>query len=321
MSRAGIFMQVVLCLPFTRLPVAAIQQPEQKCCSCRIRLPNIADSLINMKLITLFVATLPGNVCIAQSVTGPVGAQPWMLGGSSVMLDDVWSVANNPAAGTGTRQLQYGLYSEQRFNEPHLKLVNASVVFPAKYVHTGASLTYYGYSAFNQQRASLSLARSLSTKVSLGVQLNYISTFIEDHGQSGNAVIAAGIFFRPVAKLGTGMMIFNPTQNRYGKQSEDKIPAYARLGCVYHISGKVQLYAEADQWLEKRLTWRGGIYYKVHSILHLSMGMATQPAYYTVGTVLQLRQLRLDLAYSFHGALGFTPHMGLSRPVPGDKQP
>lgn len=269
-----------------------------------------------MSPMTLFVAlAIPFSYCTAQNITGPVGARSWMLGGSSVAHTDVWSANNNPAASTIIRKTQYGLYSEQRFAEKNLRLANLSVVIPSKYVHVGTTLNYYGYSVFNQQKIGLSLSKALSTSFSLGVQLNYVSTFIEQYGRADNMVLAAGISATPIKQLRIGFMVFNPTQNTFGKYTDEKIPAYAKLGCGYEVSDRVILNLEADQALNRQLSWRGGVYYKIHDAVHLALGAATQPTYYTFGTVLLMKSMKLDMAASFHEVLGFTPHVGFSLPV------
>jgi hypothetical protein len=252
---------------------------------------------------------------IAQNITGPVGAKSWMLGGSSVALNDVWSANNNPATITALRHTQYGLYSEQRFGEKNLRLANLSIIIPAKYVHVGTIINYYGYSVFNQQKLAVSLSKSLSQSFALAVQLNYVSTFIEQYGQAGNIALAFGVSATPIRQLRIGCMLFNPTQNAYGKYTSEKIPAYGKLGCVYDVSNKVALNLEADQELNAQLRWRGGVYYKLHPILHLAIGAATQPTYYSFGTVLLMKSKKLDMAASFHEVLGFTPHVGFSLPV------
>jgi hypothetical protein len=272
-------------------------------------------SVFLKQILTIALCCLAYNYASGQGITGPVGARAWMLGGSSAADANVWSAANNVAGTTQVKNLQAGLYTEQRFNEANLRLTNFSMVVPTKYVNLGGSVNYYGYTAFNQQRLSLSVARALNPIFSLGIQLNYVSTFIEDYGQTGNTVIGAGLYIKPMSRLALGFSIFNPTQNRYGKYTEEKIPSYGKLGCVYDVSDKIVLHAETDQRLNQKLIWRGGIYYKIHGSFHLAMGMATNPTYYTFGTSLHLKKIKLDMASSFHEVLGFTPHIAISLQV------
>jgi hypothetical protein len=267
------------------------------------------------KLLPVLCLCIWNNYVHAQGIIGPAGAKAWMLGGSSAADAGVWSANNNVGAVPQIKNIQAGLYTEQRFNEPNLRLTNLSVVLPTRYAHIGGAINYYGYSAFNQQRLAVSVAKALTPVFSLGVQLNYVSTFIEGYGQAGNTVLGGGVYFKPLSKLSLGFTVFNPTQNKYGKYTTDKIPSYGRLGCAYDMSDKVTLHAEADQRLNQKLIWRGGVYYKIHESFHLAMGAATNPTYYTFGTSLHMKKIKLDLASSFHEVLGFTPHLAISLPV------
>lgn len=266
---------------------------------------------------TLFVAFLfvCNHFCIAQNVTGPIGAKVWMIGGCSAAQTDVWSANNNPAASATIKNIQGGLYTEQRFNEPNLRLSNVSLVVPTKHIHIGAAINHFGHSAFNQQRLTVSLSKSLSSMFALGVQLNYVSTFIQDYGSAGNIALALGLYVTPTSKIHLGFVVFNPTQNSYGKYTTEKIPSYGRLGCAYDVSDKITLNIEADQTLNQPLVWRAGLHYRIHEVIHLAMGVATQPTYLTFGTSLHLKKMKIDVATSFHEVLGFTPHIGIAVPV------
>ncbi len=251
----------------------------------------------------------------SQLITGPIGAEQWMLGGNSAAIANVWSATNNAAAITQINKFQTGAYSEQRFTESKLELSNISIVQPFKYVHVGLAINHFGYSVYNQQRLVASVAKKLSPSFSLGIQLNYVSTFIQDYGTTGNATIGLGVYANPIPKLTLAFVVFNPSQSTYGKTTREKIPAYARLGCAYTLSEKVRLNIEADQQLNNELIWRAGVYYKIHDVLHLGMGAATKPTYYTFGTALLLKKVKIDIAMSIHEVVGVSPHLGLSVPI------
>jgi hypothetical protein len=265
-------------------------------------------------LVPQLIFFLCGCISYAQPLIGPAGAQAWMLGACSVALNDVWAVHNNPALTTSAQRMQCGSWVWQRFNASALNTAGVCVSLPAGAFRVGAAVHYFGFEAFNQQRLVLSLARPLSPAFSLGVQLNYLSMHIRDYGSTGSMVPAAGMSMKVSAKLRFGVMIFNPLQSSYGGSGHERIPAYARAGCAYQVSDKVTLHGEADQWLNTGTVWRTGVYYKIHDVLHLAAGAATDPAYYTAGFVLVLKQLRLEMSCSFHETLGMTPHTGIGLP-------
>lgn len=266
-------------------------------------------------IITLHVLSSVVFTAYTQNVINAVGASQWMIGGSSAAHIDVYSTINNAGAIAETNGIQAGIYSEQRFVESKLRLSNASLVVPTRFLTVGLGVNYFGYQAFNQQRIALSGAKKLSETISLGVQLNYIATNIEGYGNAGNIAFGLGLFIKPVTNLRLGFSLFNPTQNRYGEFAQEKMPTYAKLGLAYDVSEKVTLHSEADQTLDQRIILRGGVLYKIHPKFHLAIGGANNPATYTFGTSLYLKAFKLDLATSIHHVLGVTPHLGVSLPI------
>lgn len=271
--------------------------------------------LIYRPLIVLSIWCGEPQKAYTQLITAPTGAEQWMLAGSSVAITNVFSANNNAGAITQTKTFQAGLYSEQRFSESHLQTTNVCLVVPTKHIHIGGSINYFGYSAFNQQRFALSVAKQLSSGFSLGVQLNYVSTYIQDYGTTGSPTLGIGIYSKPLANLSLAFVVFNPTQTTYGKNSKDRIPTYARLGCGYTLSSKLKLVAEADQQLNAKLIWRGGVYYQIHEVLALALGVSNAPTHFTFGTSITLKKIKVDLAASVHEVLGITPHLAIVFPV------
>lgn len=261
------------------------------------------------------VLLLYGEILFSQGITGPTGAEAWMMGGASAAMQNVWAADNNPAAITGIKNSQLGVYSEQRFNQSNNKLANITGVIPTKYLSVGAHVNYYGYSVFNQQKLGLSLGKELSRQFALGVQMSYIATNIQDYGNSGAFVTSLGIHTQLMDKVKIGVILFNLTQAKFAENLEEKIPSYGRIGLVYDISRKVLVQAEADQILNQKLIMRGGLSYKIHEVISLAIGACSNPAYYTFGTAIRIKSLKMDIASSFHEVLGFTPHLGVSLPI------
>jgi hypothetical protein len=251
--------------------------------------------------------------CNAQSVTDAVGGQRWMLGGTSAAHVNAWSAANNAGAITEVSSPQIGLYNEQRFGNNNLRLNNISFVSPVKkYLHIGGFVNYFGYQAFNQQKIGMSVAKKLSETLSLGVQANYVATNIEGYGSTGTMAFGVGVMVKPIIGMRIGFTVFNITQQTYPNATPEAIQPYAKLGLAYDVSEKITLHTEADQVLNQDIIIRGGILYKIHPIVQLALGAASKPVYYTGGTSLLIKKLRLDIAVSIHEVLGVTPHIGIS---------
>lgn len=270
---------------------------------------------LGLRLAACLLIVLSITRSHAQGIFNPVGAKAWMNGGASVSQEDVWSATNNTGALGFAGHAQLGLYSEQRFSQSELTLANLSGVLPTKYVNVGASITHYGYSAFNQQKLGVSLSRALGRSVALGVQINYVATNIPDYGNAGSIAAEGGILFKPFKGLNAGLTVFNANQARYTSLLTEKVPTFARLGLGYDISDKIRMQLEGDQMLGQKLSIRGGLTYRIHEVLSLAAGAGTNPVYYTFGTSIHLGRFDIDLASSIHQVLGFTPHIGISFPT------
>jgi hypothetical protein len=268
-----------------------------------------------ISVFALLLLLLESNKLFSQAIFNPVGAGQWMLGGSSAAHTNVWSATNNVGATTEIKKIQGGLYSTQYFSEKSLRLSNLCIVFPTKFVQIGTTITHFGFDAYNQQKLGISVAKKLSETFSLGVQLNYVGTYIDGYGSTGNITLAAGILIKPISNIRLGFTLFNPTQNAYGDGIQEKIPSFAKLGCAYDLSDKITLHSEADQAVNQKLIMRGGVLYKIHPVFHLAIGAASNPVYYTAGATFLLKTLKIDFATSIHQVLGITPHLSLSLPI------
>lgn len=272
------------------------------------------DNLFTLREFGLIVCVL-SCAAHAQPLTGVFGAEARMLGGVSSTLNNLWSITNNPAGMSEVKHFQVGLYSEQWYAQPELKTGSMAALLPFKHVSVGAAVSYYGFAAFNQQRYTFSISKPLGKVLSLGVQGQYLGTFIQDYGSAGNWAVGMGLWAKPLKQLSLGLFIFNPTRSTYGQHTTERIPTYTNLGCTYEVSDKVKLLFEAQQHLEQRLQWRSGLRYQVIDLFALALGVSSTPTVYSFGVELKVKNMQLGLASTIHEVLGYSPHLGLTLPV------
>jgi hypothetical protein len=251
----------------------------------------------------------------AQGIMGTVGAVSWSAGGTSVCESNAWSVFNNPAALAFTQKYSLGINSDQRFGQSELRTSSIAGSYQNKWFTAGAGINHFGYSLFNQQRLNLSIAKKLNENFALGVSLDYVATNILEYGNAGNVVPAVGILYKPLKTLSLGLMVFNPTFRKYPELLVNPIPTFARIGLKYEVSPKVHSILEMEQQIERPASWRAGLRYKLREEVHLSIGMATQPVYYTAGAGFKLKKMQFNFAGAFHEVMGFTPNIGCMYPI------
>ncbi len=263
-------------------------------------------------ILGLFYA---GSLIQAQGIHGVIGADAWMQGGGSTTLSNVYAVLNNPAQMSYLNKWQAGLFSEQRFNRKELTLANFSIAVPNKIIAVGLAVNCFGFQDFNQQRIALSASKKLAETFSLGVQLNYVATNIKEYGNAATLVLGLGVAYHPIKKVQLGLMVFNPSQQQLSANVSDIVPAFARLGVKYQVNDKVYVTGEADQQLDKKVVFRGGLRYEVHKRVAFAIGTASQPTLFTFGTSILAGNVSIDAAATVHQTFGFTPQLGLRAPI------
>jgi hypothetical protein len=256
----------------------------------------------------------------AQGILSPVGAKHWATGGTTVIDESVFSGINNPALLTHLTGKGAGLNSEQRFAMRELQTASVAGYSQLKYFSAAAHIVHFGYALFNQQRMGFSMARQISAQFSIGVSAEYLATNIAEYGNSGLLIPSLGVVYKANKVLTAGFYIFNPAQQKYSNALVDPVPTFARIGLCYALSSKVTTMAECEQMLDQRFVIRGGIRYYPHDKIWVSVGAASQPALYTMGTGILLNQFRIDMAMVVHQITGITPQLSISYPFEGDKK-
>jgi hypothetical protein len=93
--------------------------------------------------------------------------------------------------------------------------------------------------------------------------------------------------------------------------NNESIPATLNAGFGYTFSDKLTLTAEAFKNSEFPMEFRTGAEYKLGKIAYARVGLSTNPARYTFGFGLEMKDFTLDLSSSVHQQLGFSPQASL----------
>ena len=242
------------------------------------------------------------------------GSRAAGMGNAAVTLDDVWAVSHNQAGLAMLLQPSAGIYFENRFMVKELSVKSFALALPVKNSGVFAvSGTQFGYSKYNEKKAGLAYARKLGRKISIGIQLDYLSTFIaDDYGSRGTMAVEGGILAEPLSNLRLGVHIFNPTRAKLAEYGDERVPVLFRVGAGYSFSNKVIFCAEVEKDIDYNASFRGGIEYHPVEQLYLRGGISTNPVQSSFGFGLKLKNFRMDVSASYHQVLGFSPQLGLS---------
>ena len=243
-----------------------------------------------------------------------IGARAAGLGNAAVTIGDVWSSSHNQAGLAMLEHPSGGIFFENRFMISELGIKGFVFALPVKNSGVIAvNATQFGYSKYNEKKAGLAFARKLGNKISVGLQLDYLSTFIgDDYGTRNTLAVEGGILAEPIKNLRIGVHLFNPTRSKLAEYADERVPALFRAGAGYSFSDKVMLCAEVEKDIDFSASFRSGIEYHPVEQIYLRGGIATHPLQSSFGFGLKLKNFRIDAATSYHQVLGYTPQFGLT---------
>jgi hypothetical protein len=242
------------------------------------------------------------------------GSRSSAVGGASSTYSDLWAAFNNQAGLGKIKNISVGITNEFRFLIPELNVRGFSFVLPTKKSGVFAlSMSYFGYSIYNEKKIGLAYSKAFGEKVSAGVQIDYLSTHLaESYGNRNAFTVEAGIQATVIKNLIIAAHVFNPTRAKLAEYNDERIPTTLKIGIGYTISEKVIISAESEKNLEEKNIVKAGVEYHIVKQLYLRTGISTNPGLYSFGFGLNLDQLKIDMASTYHPVLGFSPQLSLA---------
>jgi len=209
------------------------------------------------------------------------------------------------------KEISFSLYAEQRFLEKELGYYAGGLTLPTKSGVFGLAINYSGFDLYNEKKIGLGYGRLFTKNISGGIQIDYLSTSISEYGTASAFTFEAGLLVKITDQLSTAVHVFNPIAIKSGFDDE-KIPTLFRLGLSYEPGKKILLTAEAEKDIDFPARFKAGIEYKMIDQLYLRGGIATNPSQYSFGVGLNVGNLKIDFASSYHQVLGLTPGISVN---------
>lgn len=240
------------------------------------------------------------------------GGRATALGGSALVLDDVWSGFHNQAGAVHLPGLSAGAYYESRFGLNELSDKGLVVAMPFRKSAFGINYRSFGYSLFTNSRAGLFYAQKLSEKFSVGVQFNYYSLRLgENYGTRSTVGMEGGFLYRYNAKLSFAGHIQNPTRAGFTDYNNERMPSILRFSGGYQFSEKVMMLAEVKKPDNAGYIVSGGVEYFPADQIAIRGGFNSNQSF-SFGFGWRIKTLTIDAAAGFHAVLGFTPQISLN---------
>jgi len=234
------------------------------------------------------------------------------MGLSSAAVIDFWSVNNNQAGMAFYNKTSAGIYYENRFLINEMASQAGAFTFKTRFGMLGATVGYSGDANYSNTKAGLAYAMKFGNRFAAGIQLDYIGTTLgEEYGKRANITFDIGVMVRITEQFTFGAHTFNPMHVKMSDYNNESIPATLNAGFGYTFSDKLLLTAEAFKNSEYPMEFRTGAEFKFSKIAYARIGLSTNPARYTFGFGLEMKNLTLDLSSSVHMQLGYSPQASL----------
>ena len=273
------------------------------------------------KITHIFLIFVFVQNCYAAGDNYALGARSSGMANASVTLSDLWSIHHNQAGLANIQTITTGIYYQNRFGLNELGVQGFAMALPIQEVSkgvVGVSVTYFGYSQYNDSKIGLAYSKQLGKKYSVGLQLDYLQTRLGgEYGSRAAFAGELGIRAKLLSNLNLGVHIYNPTRSKISEFTlqetvfTERIPTIMRAGLSYKFSEQLLLAIEVEKDVYYSPIFKMGIEYRPVNQLYLRGGLATDPVYNTFGFGLYIKNFKLDFSASKHQILGYTSEISL----------
>jgi len=239
---------------------------------------------------------------IENSISGSLS-----LAGTSVADTRHWTAFHNPAALGYKEQTELGAAFENRYfiAELSTKIVQAAIATPQ--INIGLSLSHFGYSVYHDILAGAALARNFGDRFSLGVQVNYFTSyFTEVNRYRGALTGGVGATVKITPKFALALSAFNPFLVQIKTETyRKKIPSVFSAGTSLEITENLFWRTQADKDLSADYRFATAFDYDFANVFRLKIGAYGYQYFIpSLGAGFSAGGFHFDLHADLHPVLG-----------------
>jgi hypothetical protein len=260
------------------------------------------------KLFPLFIfAIIFVNNAQAQSLRYSISMPYINLGAYTTKQIDPFSFTSNQAALAQVKDAGVGIHGERRFLLAENSVYGLVLAVPTKKGNFGVQVNYAGFASFNEQKAGLAYARSLGSKVDIGVQFNYYGYKIPAYANASTINFEAGAIVHVTEKINAGVHVYNPVSGKLGKTGDEKLASAYKFGVGYDATDNFYFSTEIVKEENQPVNVTGGVQYHFKKQFFARAGFRSDNSTGFAGIGFMANNFRIDLASSFHPQLGISP--------------
>ena len=261
----------------------------------------------------LFLAFLIFSIILAfgQPVRKPIAAPYLGLGAYSLNHVDAFSVTSNQASLAQIKNTVLGVYGERRFLMGVTDMYSSIFVLPTEQGNFALQADYFGFKNYNESQLGLAYARSLGSKLDIGIKFNYYSYRIPLYQNSDAINFEAGAIAHLTDQLHVGIHFYNPVGGKLSKTENEKLGSLYTFGVGYEAGENFMISAEIVKQENFPVNVHAGVQYNFARQFFARMGISSENEIPYAGAGVSWNNLRLDVSASYHPQLGLSPGLML----------
>ncbi|MEI7676381.1 MAG: hypothetical protein WCJ03_06360 [Bacteroidales bacterium] len=225
------------------------------------------------------------------------------LGSASVALIS----ADNPGANSMSPENNISVNYANPFGVQELSTVAGHLFFANKLLDAGLVVSSFGYEKYNETRLAANFSKKLSSRLSMGVRLNYYSLLMsvtEDRKSMMSADV--GFLVKPLSNLFIGFAAEHFIRTAYTTaRGEFELPLTLRVGANYQVSTDFLMVGEVEKDVIDDTLLKIGCEYTPLKEAALRVGLMNNPFRPTFGVGYCPGRFVFDVASVYHTVLGF----------------
>jgi len=259
------------------------------------------------KIIATIVCTMCTAAICAQLVWLSVDKLP-MAGTYSRNFHQLLTATQNQAALAYVPVLSAGVTTERRFLLKALSIHTIMLAIPVdRSGGFGLHLAQSGYTNYKQQTIGCAYGRKLGDRLSVGMQIDYLSHTIPGYIKTGAITVELGCLMHFTSKLHGGIHMVNPSGNRFWRSGRERLPVIYNAGLGYELSPSFLLSTALIQQVGADIVTRVMCEYRIIKQLSFHLGVSTAGQPNNAAVSIYLKQLHMLLSTAYHAQMGMTP--------------
>lgn len=264
----------------------------------------------SINLIVIFIVVYS----YAFAENNLTGARSNGMGKASVSSIDIWGSYNNQATLAKLDKIQFGVFYENRFQLEDLSTKAIAFYYPTKLGGFNLNYSQFGSDLYKESKIGLGYSKALGEHLWASVQLNQMRVKLNQvYGEQNKYNFEVGLLAEIFSGFYLGFHIFNPSQEKFETLYFDEaIPTIARFGFSWHLSKETILNTEVEKDFDNDIRVKFGIEHQFIKNLNLRIGASNHPNQISFGLGYKYKIVKMNLAYSKHQNLGYTPSFDLN---------